>query len=98
MAIATSILEHKPEVMFQTLQHILVTRPKEGPPNSQYTEAVKDLQSVCYPEMQRMAMIMPDHLMEHYDSIKQTIDQLIASGPTDDRQIVAYHTFLFTIK
>lgn len=33
-----------------------------------------------------------------YDQLKGKIDELIASGKCDDRQIIAYHTFLFTIK
>lgn len=82
--------------MLSVLEHILMTTAKGGAPDTQYSEAVKDLQTVCYPEMQRMAVLMPEHLMNVYDQIKQKIEETIARG-LDERQSVAYHTFLFTI-
>lgn len=77
---------------------VLLTRPPEYLPNHAYTDAVKDLMSVCATEIQRLAMKMPDHLMLVYEGLQSKINEIVSTENVDDRTRIAFHTFLFTIK
>ncbi|RPB21450.1 hypothetical protein L211DRAFT_435819 [Terfezia boudieri ATCC MYA-4762] len=94
---STSALDKKADLMLKILEHVLLTDTRDLPQYPAYSDAIKYLQTVCTTEIQRLAMKMPDHLMIVYDQLKGKIDELIANGKCDERQIIAYHTFLFTI-
>lgn len=63
MAFSTSALDKKADFMLKVLKHILMTRPVERPSCPAYSEAVRELQSDCTHELQRLAIKMPDFLM-----------------------------------
>ncbi|KAF8461021.1 armadillo-type protein [Kalaharituber pfeilii] len=94
---STSALDRKADLMLKILEHVLLTQAPDLPQYPAYNDAIKLLQTVCTTEIQRLAVKMPDHLMMVYNQLKGKIDEIIASGKCDDRQILAYHTFLFTI-
>lgn len=94
---STTALDARHEFMLKILEHILLTRPPEFPANSAYSEALKELLSICTTEIQRLAMKMPDNLMHVYGQLESKIKEIIASGNIDERTKIAFHTFLFTI-
>ncbi|KAH0609395.1 uncharacterized protein H6S33_012881 [Morchella sextelata] len=96
VTVSTSALHKKADLMLKILEHVLLTRPVEHP-NHAYTDAVKELMSVCTTEIQRLAMKMPDHLMLVYDQLQTKINEIVATENVDDRTRIAFHTFLFTI-
>ncbi|KAK8131043.1 Protein MSN5 [Apiospora sp. TS-2023a] len=97
VAFSTTALDRKPTFMLKVLEHILVTWPATQPEHRAYTDAVKDLQSESMVELQRLAVKMPDHLLEVYDQISSKVGEMVASGTLDEKRQITYQTFLFTI-
>ncbi|KAI5806365.1 armadillo-type protein [Geopyxis carbonaria] len=94
---STTALDKKPGLMLKILEHILLTRPAEYPANIAYTDAMKEVMNICTTEIQRLAMKMPDHLMEVYEQLENKINEITTTNSVDDRTRIAFHTFLFTI-
>ncbi|KAK8117263.1 uncharacterized protein PG998_005544 [Apiospora kogelbergensis] len=97
VAFSTTALDRKPTFMLKVLEHILVTWPATQPEHRAYTDAVKDLQSESMVELQRLAVKMPDHLLNVYDQISSKVGEMVASGTLDEKRQITYQTFLFTI-
>ncbi len=60
---STKALDRKPSFSLKVLEHILSIRLSEEPDLPIYSEAVRELQSVCSHELQRLAMRYPDYFM-----------------------------------
>lgn len=97
VAFSTSALDQKVGFMLKVLEQILMTRPAERPEHPAYTEAVKELQSDCLHELQRLAMKVPDQLLDVYDQLEAKIKEIVAAGGLDSKIRTGYETFLFTI-
>ncbi|KAH8645639.1 armadillo-type protein [Xylariales sp. PMI_506] len=97
VAFSTTALDRKPRFMLKVLEHILLTWPAPKPEYKQYNDAIKDLQTESMLELQRLAVKMPDHLLDVYDQIAAKVNEMIASGTLDEKRQITYQTFLFTI-
>ncbi|CAJ2508744.1 Uu.00g137700.m01.CDS01 [Anthostomella pinea] len=97
VAFSTSALDKNPSFMLKVLEHILVTWPSTHPRYQMYTDAIKDLQAESMVELQRLAIKMPDHLLDVYDRIATKVEEMIGSGTLDEKRQITYQTFLFTI-
>lgn len=97
VAFSTSALDKNIGFMLKVLENILMTTVVEQPEYRAYSDAVKELQSDCLHELQRLATKMPDHLLDVYDQLEATINNIVASGALDGKQQVSYQTFLFII-
>ncbi|KAI9839739.1 MAG: hypothetical protein M1837_002027 [Sclerophora amabilis] len=97
VAMSTSALDRNTKFMLLVLKHILMTRPVDNPSYPAYSEAVKDLQNDCTHELQRLAMKMPDYLLNVYDELEAEVNEIAASDRLDDRQKLSFYSFLFTI-
>lgn len=60
---STKALDRKPSFSLKVLEHILSIRLAEEPDSPTYSEAVRELQSVCSHELQRLAMRYPDYFV-----------------------------------
>ena len=60
---STRALDRRPSFSLKVLEHILSIRLTEKPDLPIYSEAVRELQSVCSHELQRLAMRYPDYFM-----------------------------------
>jgi exportin-5 len=60
---STRALDRKPSFSLKVLEHILMVRPTDMPDLPAYSEAVRELQSVCSHELQRLAMRYPDYFV-----------------------------------
>ncbi|KHJ32173.1 putative arm repeat-containing protein [Erysiphe necator] len=94
---STSALDQNNSFMLKVLEQILTNRVLESPEHLKYTEAVKEMQLDCLIELQRLALKMPDQLLDVYDQLESIVNEIIASGTTDIRSQVAFQAFLFTI-
>jgi exportin-5 len=94
---STSALDKKPTFMLKVLEHVLMTQPVDKPECQAYSDAVKELQSDAMHELNRLAMKMPDQLLDVYEQLESKVAQIIATGHLDTKQQVSYQTFLFTI-
>ncbi|KAI9894139.1 MAG: hypothetical protein M1814_003993 [Vezdaea aestivalis] len=97
VAFSTTALNTKTNVMLKVLEHLLSTLPPSEGTNQEYTEAMKELQSDCSHELQRLAVKMPDYLINVYDELQAKVNEIISTSALDKRQETAYHSFLFTI-
>lgn len=97
VAFSISVLHQKLGFMLKVLERIIMTRPAERPEYPAYTDAVKELQSDCIHELQRLALKVPDQLMDVYDHLEARIKEIIAAGGLDSKTQTGYETFLFTI-
>jgi len=94
---STTALDKNANFMLKVLEHILMTWPTLHAEHRAYNEAIKDLQSESMVELQRLAVKMPDHLLEVYSSLEAKVNEMISSGALDDKRSVAYQSFLFII-
>lgn len=60
---STRALDRKPSFSLKVLEHILSIRLSEEPDLPTYSEAVRELQSVCSHELQRLALRYPDYFI-----------------------------------
>ncbi|KAI1763712.1 ARM repeat-containing protein [Hypoxylon sp. FL1150] len=97
VAFSTTALNKKPSCMLKVLEHILVTWPATQPEYRVYSDAIKELQAESMVELQRLAINMPDELLDVYDQIEAKVNEMIASGTLDEKRQISYQTFLFTI-
>ncbi|KAI9676883.1 MAG: hypothetical protein M1817_006722 [Caeruleum heppii] len=97
VAISTTALHGKADFMLNVLKHILITRPVDVPAYPEYSEAVKDLQQDCTHELHRLAMKMPDHLINVYGDLEAKVNEIVATYALDDRQRISCYVFLFII-
>ncbi|KAI1105441.1 ARM repeat-containing protein [Jackrogersella minutella] len=97
VAFSVMALDRNPSFMLKVLEHILVTWPATHPDYRVYTDAIKELQAESMVELQRLAVKMPDHLLDVYDQIEAKVNEMIASGTLDEKRQITYQTFLFTI-
>lgn len=94
---STSALDKKPNFMLKVLEHVLMTRPVDRPEHKAYSDAIKELIHDAMHELTRLAIKMPDQLLEVYDQLEAKVGEIIAAGNIDSRQELSYRTFLFTI-
>ncbi|KAI1135441.1 ARM repeat-containing protein [Hypoxylon sp. FL0543] len=97
VAFSVVALDRNPAFMLKVLEHILVTWPAMHTDYRVYTDAIKELQSESMLELQRLAVKMPDHLLDVYDQIEIKVNEMITSGTLDEKRQITYQTFLFTI-
>ncbi|KAF3903419.1 Exportin-5 [Orbilia brochopaga] len=97
VALSTTALENQPGLMLKALEYVLLTRFPENTPNGAYNDAVKDLQGTCIGELQRLALKMPDNLIQVYGQLEMKINEIITTQQLDGRHRLAYQTFLYSI-
>jgi exportin-5 len=83
--------------MLKVLEHILMTWPALEPQYRDYNESIKELQSESTVELQRLALEMPDHLLNVYNQLESRVQEMVASGTLDEKRSIAYRSFLFII-
>ncbi|KAF2470325.1 ARM repeat-containing protein [Lindgomyces ingoldianus] len=90
-------LPNRPAFALTFLEYILNTNVPEDPAHPQYSDAAKDVERICSLEIQKLAMNFPDNFMAVYDELERKINEIISSQKMDDRQCMAFSSFLFII-
>ena len=83
--------------MLKVLEQILMNKAVEHQGNAKYTEAVKEMQTDSLYELQRLAINMPDYLLDVYEQLEEIINKTIVSESIDFKREISFRTFLFTI-
>lgn len=97
VAFSTSVLNKKISFMLKVLEQILMNKAVEHQGNAKYTEAVKEMQTDSLYELQRLAINMPDYLLDVYEQLEEIINKTIVSESIDFKREISFRTFLFTI-
>lgn len=97
VAFSTTALDKQVAFMLKVLEHILMSRPPERPNCNTYNEATKELHAEGMYELNRLAIKMPDQLLDVYDQLEGKVNEIISTGDLDTKRKVSYQTFLFTI-
>jgi len=97
---STKALATRPAFALDLLYYTLdITLPDDSS-YAPYSDAVKNLYSACYTEMQRLALVFPDNLLNAYQEIENKINvTLTRQGEEglDSRARMGWHAFLFII-
>lgn len=83
--------------MFTVLESLLTYKPSPSEEPKAYADAVKEFQIDALHQLQRLAVKLPDSLFAIYDQLSAKVNEIIASGDLDEKQITGYQVFLFTI-
>ncbi|KAL8735589.1 MAG: hypothetical protein Q9166_000758 [cf. Caloplaca sp. 2 TL-2023] len=94
---ATGPLKKDARFAFKIFEYILDTRHLDNPSFPAYSEAVKDLQSLCIHELQRLAMKFPDYLITIFDEVERKVSQVSEALAQDDIARTRYYSILFII-
>ncbi|KAI9743344.1 MAG: hypothetical protein M1818_003190 [Claussenomyces sp. TS43310] len=97
VAFSTSALQKKSGFMLKVLEQLLTHTVVEDTRYRAYADAVKELQNESLHELSRLAIKMPDQLLDVFDQLQTKVNEILASGIVDSKQQVTYQTFLFSI-
>lgn len=89
------------KLMFQVLEKLLTActtdYPKEMTKSDDDTELVRDLRSSCGTELNRLAYLIPESLMQIYDDLERVVGEIIQSNKLSDHEVVAFKSFLLVV-
>ncbi|KAI4260922.1 MAG: hypothetical protein LQ352_000077 [Teloschistes flavicans] len=94
---ATGPLKKDARFAFRVFEYVLDTKFFDDPNFPAYSEAVRDLQSFCIHELQRLAMKFPDYLITIFDEVERKVNQVSRSVAQDDHTRTRYSSILFII-
>ena len=94
---ATGPLKKDARFAFKIFDYILDTSYPDDANYPSYSEAVKDLQSLCIHELQRLAMKFPDYLITIFDEVEHKVSRVSQSVTRDDGVRNRYQSVLFII-
>ncbi|KAL8851064.1 MAG: hypothetical protein Q9221_003960 [Calogaya cf. arnoldii] len=94
---ATGPLKKDARFAFKIFDYILDTKYPDDSNYPSYSEAVKDLQSLCIHELQRLAMKFSDYLITIFDEVERKVSQVSQAVARDDNVRTRYYSVLFII-
>ncbi|KAI9707228.1 MAG: hypothetical protein M1836_000188 [Candelina mexicana] len=94
---STKALTNRPDFALKVLEHILLTKTSDNPTFPAYSEAVRELQTTCGHELQRLGLRFADYFVSLFGQLQSDINQIISEGAIDDRQRLSLISFLFII-
>ncbi|KAI4127619.1 MAG: hypothetical protein LQ338_003114 [Usnochroma carphineum] len=94
---ATGPLKKDTRFALSVFDYILGVRFHDNPSFPAYSEAVKDLQSLCIHELQRLAMKFADFLITIFDDIERKVTRVIQETAHDAHTRSRYYSILFII-
>ncbi|ODQ65230.1 protein MSN5 [Nadsonia fulvescens var. elongata DSM 6958] len=93
------LLKEVAQLMFRVLEKVLTACTFEYPTNGsdETLELIRDLRTNCGTELNRLAYMMPEALMQIYGDLERVIYEIIASDKLSDHEIVAFKSFLLVV-
>lgn len=87
------------QLMFSVLEKVLIACTFEYPPNAsdEDRETIRDLRTSCGTELNRLAYMMPEVLINIYDDLERVIGDIISSNKLSDHESVAFMSFLLVV-
>ena len=94
---AVGPLKRNARFAFKVFDYVLDTTCPEQPGCIAYNDAVKDLQSLCLHQLQRLAMRFADHFVTIFDEVEQKVTAVSQSMALDEQTRARYSSVLFVI-
>ncbi|KAK9368751.1 armadillo-type protein [Lipomyces kononenkoae] len=87
------------QTMFRVLERVLQACTFEYQPNiaEEDAELIRDLRNKCSTELNRLAYLMPNALMEIYPDLERIINEIIGSRRLSDHEVVSFLSFLLVV-
>ncbi len=96
----TPLLKHVLQLMFVVLEKVLTTCTYENSIENESDddrELIRDLRTSCGTELNRLAYMMPEALVQIYDDLERVIAEIIGSSKLTDHEAVAFKSFLLVV-
>ncbi|KAK9467789.1 armadillo-type protein [Lipomyces arxii] len=93
------LMAHVSQTMFRVLEKVLRACTFAYPPNAtdETRELIRDVRNNCDTELNRLAYLMPETLMEVYPDLERIINEIITSATLSDHEIVSFLSFLLVV-
>lgn len=93
------LLKDVTELMFKVLEKVLTACTFEYPidASDQDRELIRDLRTSCGTELNRLAYMMPESLMQIYGDLENVIGNMLQSNKLSDHEAVAFKSFLLVV-
>lgn len=95
------LLKSENKVMFSILERVLKACTYEYPPedgeHDEERERVKELRNSSGTELNRLAYMVPESLMQVYDDLENVISNLLGSGKVREHESVSFKSFLLVV-
>lgn len=93
------LLREVTQLMFRVLEKVLTACTFEYPNDAtdDEREVIRDLRTSCGTELNRLAYMMPESLMQIYDDLERVIGETFASNKLSDHEAVAFKSFLLVV-
>ncbi|KAF5111888.1 hypothetical protein DV113_003619 [Geotrichum candidum] len=93
------LLRDVTQLMFRVLEKVLTACTFDYPPDAtdDEREVIRDLRTSCGTELNRLAYMMPESLMQIYDDLERVIGETFASNKLSDHEAVAFKSFLLVV-
>ncbi|KAK7208305.1 armadillo-type protein [Myxozyma melibiosi] len=93
------LMKHVSQTMFKVLEKVLYACTFEYPADAtdEDRELIREVRNNCDTELNRLAYLMPEALMEIYSDLERIINDIISSDKLSDHEIVSFLSFLLVI-
>ncbi|KAK9480436.1 armadillo-type protein [Lipomyces japonicus] len=93
------LMKHVQGTMFKVLEKVINACMFEYPEDAtdEDREIIRDLRNNCDTELNRLAYLMPESLMNIYDQLEEIIQQIISTGRLSDHEVVSFYSFLLVV-
>ncbi|TKA66990.1 hypothetical protein B0A55_11192 [Friedmanniomyces simplex] len=87
----------RPEFVLHVVQHLLTMRLYDNPAHTAFSDAVKGFEGLRVIELQKLALVFANELLEVYHELEPRIGVLVEKHNDDQRLVWGYRAFLFMI-
>ncbi|KAK9450008.1 armadillo-type protein [Limtongia smithiae] len=93
------LMKHVPQSIFNVLEKVLHACTFEYPAEAtdEDRELIREVRNNCDTELNRLAYLMPEALMEIYPALERIIHSIISSDKVSDHEVVSFLSFLLVI-
>ncbi|CAN6660855.1 hypothetical protein TRVA0_032S01640 [Trichomonascus vanleenenianus] len=87
------------QLLFAVLEKVLTACTTEAEPNASDDdrELVRELRTSCGTELNRLAYMIPEALMQIYNDLERVIGELLMSGKLSEHETVSFKSFLLVV-
>ena len=88
-------IKPEPAFVLQVVQHLLTMRLYDNPAHTTFSDAVKAFEGLRVLELQKLALVFSNELLEVYHELEPRIGVLASKHSDDPRLVWGYKAFLF---
>ncbi|KAK4556333.1 karyopherin [Recurvomyces mirabilis] len=91
------IVKPRADFVLHVVQHLLTMRLYDDPAHQSFSDAVKSFEVLRVIELQKLALVHADELLEVYSELEPRIGVLAEKNSDDPRLVWGYKAFLFMV-